>query len=86
MKVATSDKPNNPQAKRVVPPIPYKRPPKKQDYAKGTYITLKLRSVLADENSVTHDLIVPYFSVGTPKEWLRWKRDLGRVLLHNSSH
>ena len=57
MKVATSDKPNNPQAKRVVPPIPYERPPKK-DYAKGTYITLKLRSVPADENSATHDLIV----------------------------
>ena len=79
MKVATSDKPNNPQAKRVVPPIPYERPPKK-DYAKGTYITLKLRSVPADENSATHDLIVPYFIVGTPEEWLRWKRDLGRVL------
>ena len=33
-----------------------------------------------DEGSATHDLIVPYFSTGLSEEWLRWKRDLGRVL------
>jgi hypothetical protein len=74
--------PNNNASKttrRVAPPVPYERPEKK-NYAKGEYITLKLRTVPADENSATHDLIVPYFSMGTPEEWLRWKRDLGRVL------
>ena len=73
--------PNNSSktTRRVVPPIPYERPEKK-NYAKGEYITLKLRTVPNDEGSATHDLIVPYFSTGTPEEWLRWKRDLGRVL------
>ena len=65
--------------RRVVHSIPYERPEKK-NYAKGEYITLKLRTIPNDEGSATHDLIVPYFSTGTPEEWLRWKRDLGRVL------
>ena len=77
MKVSTTSTTNTP--KRVAPPIPYERPEKK-NYAKGTYITLKLRTVPNDDNSATHDLSVPYFNTGTPEEWLRWKRDLGRVL------
>ena len=82
MKVNININNNNNNSKatwRVVPPIPYERLEKK-NYAQGEYITLKLRTVPNDEGSATHDLIVPYFSTGTPEEWLRWKRDLGRVL------
>ena len=79
MKININNNNNSKATRRVVPPIPYDRPEKK-NYAKGEYITLKLRTVPNDEGSATHDLIVPYFSTGTPEEWLRWKRDLGRVL------
>ena len=87
MKINVNNNNGNSKAtRRVVPPIPYDRPEKK-NYAKGEYITLNLRTVPNHEGSAmhdlivaTHDLIVLYFSTGTQEEWLRWKRDLGRVL------
>ena len=68
--------------KRIVdlPPIPLDRP-EKQKLQKDAYITLKLRTSPADADSQTYDLTLVYFNSGSPEEWLRFRRDLRKVLV-----
>ena len=68
------------QRKLVIPPISLERPMEKKDYAKGEFATVKLRNVPNDANSMTYDYQVPFFSTGTPEEWLKFKARLNRVI------
>ena len=61
------------------PPIPLARP-KPQELKKGHYVTLKLRSVPADDNSQTYDLNVPIFRTGTAEAYIEFKRDLDKSI------
>ena len=69
------------QRKLVIPPISLERPMEKKDYAKGEFATVKLRNVPNDANSMTYDYQVPFFSTGTPEEWLKFKAKLNRVII-----
>ncbi len=66
--------------KRLNAPIQLQRP-EKPELVKGQYITLKLRSTPAEAASTTYDLPLPYFGSGTPEEWLRFKRNLYKVIV-----
>ena len=64
---------------RIVPVIPLDRHPK-SELKKHEVLTFKLRSQPNDPTSQTYELTVPYFSTGTPEQWLLFQRDLRRVL------
>ena len=68
------------QRKLVIPPIGLERPTEKKDYAKGEFATVKLRNVPTDVDSITYDYQVPFFSTGTPEEWLKFKARYDRVI------
>ena len=68
------------QRKLVLPPIGLERPTEKKDYAKGEFATVKLRNVPNDATSMTYDYQVPFFSTGTPEEWLKFKARFNRVI------
>jgi hypothetical protein len=53
----------------LLPPIPLVRDDEKE-YAKGSYMSMKLRSTPADEHSPTHEIQVPYFKSGTCEQFL----------------
>ena len=65
---------------RYSAPIELERSEKKE-LRKGEYIALKLRTVPTDDNSQTYELSIPYFSTGTPEEWLKFQRDFNRVVV-----
>jgi hypothetical protein len=66
--------------RRITPPIPFKRPERKE-LRKGEYQTYRLRNNSAEENSPTYELYVPYFISGTCKEWILIKSNLQKVLV-----
>jgi len=66
--------------RRVVPPIGLDRP-EAQELEKGQYQRYKLRNVPDDDNSPTYELTVPYFATGTPEEWLKFRKNLKKVLV-----
>ena len=68
------------QRKLVLPPIGLERPTEKKDYAKGEFATVKLRNVPNDATSMTYDYQVPFFTTGTPEEWLKFKARFNRVI------
>ena len=68
------------QRKLVIPPIGLERPTEKKDYAKGEFATVKLRNVPNDATSMTYDYQVPFFTTGTPEEWLKFKARFNRVI------
>ena len=49
---------------KIIPPIPLLKEEEKA-YEKGSYVTMKLRSVPADEHSPTHEIQIPYFKMGS---------------------
>ena len=55
--------PNKTRAPRklVIPPIGLERPVEKKDYAKGEFVTVKLRNQPNNANSMTYDYQVPFF-------------------------
>ena len=53
----------------MVPLIPLVKDEEKA-YSKGLYITLKLLSTPADENSPIYEIQVPYFKSGTCEQFL----------------
>ena len=57
--------------KDLSPPIPYKRPVKKE-LSKDSYLMFKLQSDPADSSSAEISINVPVFSQGSPEEYLRW--------------
>ena len=54
-----------------IPPIRLLRDDEKE-YKKGTYLTMKLRSVPTEEHSPTHEIQVPYFKSGTCEQFLEF--------------
>ena len=54
-----------------IPPIKLIRDDEKE-YTKGSYLTMKLRSVLTEEHSPTHEIQVPYFKGGTCEQFLEF--------------
>jgi len=55
--------------------------PEVRDLEHGEYQRYKLRNVPEDENSPTYELSVPYFGTGTPEEWLKFKKNLEKVVV-----
>ena len=53
----------------LIPPISLFKDDEKE-YAKGCYVSMKLRATPADENSPTHEIQVPYFRSGTCEQFL----------------
>ena len=53
----------------IVPPIPLQKLDESA-YVQGSYMTVKLRSVPADDKSPTHEIQVPYFKSGTAEQLL----------------
>ena len=78
MKVARSATEINGRRPKISPPIPLERPEHKEP-EKGEYQNYKLRNVPGDAASPTYELAVPYFSSGTPEEWLRFRQNVKRV-------
>ena len=66
------------QTRYIVPIIGLNRP-EKQTLNKGEYVVLKCRTDTTDETSSSYNLHIPYFSTGTPEEWLRFVRNLSKV-------
>eukprot|EP00957_Ditylum_brightwellii_P145312 11067493-Ditylum_brightwellii.AAC.1 len=44
------------------------------------YQTYKLRTNLKDEKSVVYNLVVKYYEVGTPEEWLQFMDAIAQVI------
>ena len=64
----------------IVPIIGLERPVK-PTLTKGEYVVLKCRTDPLDEGSSTYDLPIPYYSTGTPEEWLRFVRNVEKVFV-----
>ena len=60
---------------KIMPSIPYERP-EKAELRKGEYQNYKLRNEPSDPNSPTYELSVPYFSTGTPEEYLLFYKNV----------
>ena len=62
----------------IVPIIGLERP-EKPTLTKGEYVVLKCRTDPTDDSSSTYDLPIPYYSTGTPEEWLHFERNLEKA-------
>ena len=61
-------------------PIPYERKEQKK-LSKDECLALKLKTDPADANSQDYELTIAYFNNGTPKQWLKFLRDLKKALV-----
>eukprot|EP00957_Ditylum_brightwellii_P049957 3786777-Ditylum_brightwellii.AAC.1 len=52
-------------------PIPFYMPDDTKKLSPSDYQTYKLRTNLKDEKSAVYNLVVEYYKVGTPEEWLQ---------------
>eukprot|EP00957_Ditylum_brightwellii_P156893 11940743-Ditylum_brightwellii.AAC.1 len=52
------------------PPIPFYVPGNKKKLSPLDYQTYKLQTNPKDEKSTIYNLVVKYYEVGTPEEWL----------------
>eukprot|EP00957_Ditylum_brightwellii_P126008 9606918-Ditylum_brightwellii.AAC.1 len=52
------------------PPIPFYVPENKKKLRPSDYQTYKLQTNSKDEKSVVYNLVVKYYEVGAPEEWL----------------
>lgn len=68
----------NKRVKEVV--VPLDRPETKE-LVYGQYEKLRLRTNPANANSTTYDITLPYFSSGTPEEWILWRRNFNKVVV-----
>ncbi len=64
----------------TLPPIPLERP-ERQVLEDGNYVSFKLRAVPVDPESQLYSLSVPYYSTGTPEKWIRFRKNLDKVLI-----
>eukprot|EP00957_Ditylum_brightwellii_P166031 12641350-Ditylum_brightwellii.AAC.1 len=53
-------------------PIPFCVPDGKKKLSPLDYQTYKLRTNPKNEKSVVYNLVVKYYEMGTPKEWLQF--------------
>ena len=68
---------NNPDVKRAV--IALTRPVTKTLQC-SEYHTYRLRTTPADPDSPTYEFAIPFFSEGTPEDWIKFRRGLKAVL------
>ncbi len=61
-------------------PISLERPTV-AEVTKDSYLKMKLRSTPTDADSPTYELEICYFKSGTPEEWLKFKKNLNRVII-----
>eukprot|EP00957_Ditylum_brightwellii_P155464 11833764-Ditylum_brightwellii.AAC.1 len=54
------------------PPIPFYVPSNVKKLSPSDYQTYKLRTNPKDEKSAVHNLVIKYYKVGTPEEWLQF--------------
>eukprot|EP00957_Ditylum_brightwellii_P136313 10395722-Ditylum_brightwellii.AAC.1 len=54
------------------PPIPFYAKDDSKKLCPLDYQTYKLRTNPKDEKSAVYNLVVPYYKVGTPEEWLQF--------------
>eukprot|EP00957_Ditylum_brightwellii_P166244 12656207-Ditylum_brightwellii.AAC.1 len=54
------------------PPIPFYVPDNEKKLSPSDYQTYKLRTNPKDEKSVVDNLVMKYYKVGTPEEWLQF--------------
>ena len=64
----------------TLPPIPLERE-ERQILEDGNYVSFKLRAVPVDPESQLYSLSVPYYSTGTPEKWIRFRKNLDKVLI-----
>eukprot|EP00957_Ditylum_brightwellii_P040061 3031607-Ditylum_brightwellii.AAC.1 len=62
------------------PPIPLYVPDNKKKLSPLDYQTYKLWTNPKDEKSTVYNLVVKYYEVGTPKEWLQFMDDIMQVI------
>jgi hypothetical protein len=63
------------------PPIKYERPERSKDIPDEDWATFKLRTNPTDKDSQTYELRVLLFEHGPVEEFIRWKRDLNKILI-----
>eukprot|EP00957_Ditylum_brightwellii_P120765 9211906-Ditylum_brightwellii.AAC.1 len=73
----TTKSASNPNVKQAV--IPFMRPTPRT-LERGTFHTCKLRTTPADPDSPIYELSIPFFTGGSPKEWIKFQRRLQAVL------
>eukprot|EP00957_Ditylum_brightwellii_P173389 13201455-Ditylum_brightwellii.AAC.1 len=54
------------------PPIPFYVKDDSKKLSPSDYQTYKLRTNMKDEKSTVYNLVVTYYKVGTPEEWLQF--------------
>ena len=67
--------------KRYINPIIGLDRPSKTQIKKDECVTFKLRSSPTDENSLTYEVMVPFFRNGTPEELLVFLKQVRRVIV-----
>eukprot|EP00957_Ditylum_brightwellii_P089239 6795612-Ditylum_brightwellii.AAC.1 len=70
---------NRNQGKKPLP-IPFYVPDDTKKLSPSDYQTHKLRTNPKDEKSVVYNLVVKYYKVGTPEEWLQFMDTVTRVI------
>jgi hypothetical protein len=63
----------------TLPPIPLERPDREK-LESGNYVSFKLRAVPADADSQMYSMQVPYYTTGTPEQWILLRKNLDKVL------
>eukprot|EP00957_Ditylum_brightwellii_P018777 1411440-Ditylum_brightwellii.AAC.1 len=61
-------------------PIPFYVPDKKKKLSPLDYQTYKLQTNPKDEKSVVYNLVVKYYKVETPEEWLQFMEAITQVI------
>ena len=81
MKIASKNTTHKSNSRRFSePPIGLVRQEKPQ-FKRGEGLSFKLRSNPTDANSETHELRVMPFSTGTPETWIRFRKDLDKIVV-----
>eukprot|EP00957_Ditylum_brightwellii_P002385 182935-Ditylum_brightwellii.AAC.1 len=62
------------------PPIPFCVPDSDKKLSPSDYQTYKLRTNPKDKKLVVYNLVVKYYKVGTPKEWLQFMEAIAQVI------
>eukprot|EP00957_Ditylum_brightwellii_P197887 15075017-Ditylum_brightwellii.AAC.1 len=62
------------------PPIPFYVPDNEKKLSPSDYQTYKLRTNLKDKKSAVYNLVVKYYKVGTPEEWLQFMEAITQVI------
>jgi hypothetical protein len=75
----TQERDDTRRLRMTLPPIPLERP-ERQKLEEGNYVSFKLRAVPADADSQLYSLQVPYYTTGTPEQWIQFRKNLDKIL------